>query len=203
MGLISARHGSQFPPPSESSRLHTPASQQYLLNLLRLSSQLIDSLIMGSGASSSTRNHHNDHHDQFSEVSVTASYRVPSQQAALQLAKECFHRFRAVRDGVRDDGNGPAISSTPDPGGLSAAAADAASSLSDMLTSAVGGAVALTEIANVSQASIEGLLTLGTQLPMFGAVAGALLMFYGKCKALGANSAAMQTLIKTTAEAGE
>jgi hypothetical protein len=48
---------------------------------------------------------------------------------------------------------------------------------------------------------MEGLLSLGTQVPVFGVFAGALLMFYGKCKMIGANSDALLELIKITKEA--
>jgi hypothetical protein len=71
-----------------------------------------------------------------------------------------------------------------------------------MLNTTVDGAVAITQIAQVSGATVEGLLSLGTQLPMFGAVAGVFLMFYGKCKAMMANNEALQSLIKANAEAG-
>jgi hypothetical protein len=70
-------------------------------------------------------------------------------------------------------------------------------------TSSSISASELTELASVSEATVQGLLSLGEKLPMFGSVAGALLIFYGKCKVMGSNFEALQLLIKTTVEAGE
>ena len=123
-------------------------------------------------------------------TAATAGYTPISAEQAKEEGQRFFDRFTALRSGTAQ-GTEEGVSVT-----------DTASALNDMLNTTVNGAVAITQIAQVSNATVEGLLSLGTQLPMFGAVAGVFLMFYGKCKAMMANNQALQSLIKANAEAG-
>ena len=130
-------------------------------------------------------------------TAATAGYTPISAEQAKEEGQRFFDQFTAVRSGTAqgvDDGVSVADGAS--------SALDTASALNDMLNTTVNGAVAITQIAQVSGATVEGLLSLGTQLPMFGAVAGVFLMFYGKCKAMMANNEALQSLIKANAEAG-
>jgi hypothetical protein len=130
-------------------------------------------------------------------TAATAGYTPISAEQAKEEGQRFFDQFTAVRSGTAqgaDDGVSVADGAS--------SALDTASALNDMLNTTVNGAVAITQIAQVSSATVEGLLSLGTQLPMFGAVAGVFLMFYGKCKAMMANNEALQSLIKANAEAG-
>ena len=142
---------------------------------------------MGSGASAVSSQKDATAH-------VTVNYKLPPEQAQ-EKALEFFHQITAIRNGTAPTvaSDGPSLQD----------AVDTVSSLNDLLSNTVSGAGAFGQLINASGPAMEGLLSLGAQVPMIGAFAGALLMFYGKCKAMGANSEALKDLVKITTEAGE
>jgi len=87
---------------------------------------------MGGGASSQR------------QEAITDKYSKATAQEAQSQGIEFFHHFSALRNGSGTGSSDVASDSV-----------DTAIALSDMLTTAVGGAIALTELANVSAATIQ------------------------------------------------
>lgn len=124
---------------------------------------------------------------------MTTNFRVPENQARV-AAQEYFNQILVIRS------TAPVTIS----GGASLGdALGTAGALNDLLNDTVSGATAFGQLINAAGPAMEGLLHLGTQVPMFGSFAGSLLMFYDKCKAIGDNSDALVELFKLTKEAGE
>jgi hypothetical protein len=142
---------------------------------------------MGAGASAASS-------QKETTPQATVSYKLPPEQAQ-EKALQFFQQITAIRNGTAPTAatDGPSLQD----------AVDTVSSLNDLLSNTVSGAGAFGQLINASGPAMEGLLSLGAQVPMFGAFAGALLMFYGKCKTMGANSEALKDLVTITTEAGE
>jgi hypothetical protein len=98
-------------------------------------------------------------------------------EAALKEGEEFFRQFALVREGK----------AAGDPAG----------------TSLQDAAYAATTLAVAAEELVVGLLSVGKVIPIVGSAAGAALMFYDRCKAVGDNMDGLEELKKATTDGSQ